>query len=615
MESNNLNIFNTYEVEMENIESSEEIKRDHSKDHPDVTVREKWAWYMYDFATQPFSSAGLAIFIPLILEDLAWRAGTSDMSNSMRPPCIDRSTLKPGEALPECFVEFGSLIITPVSYALYISAISVVIQVVTFLSFGALADYGNYRKMLLLIFTTLNAVFSIAFLFVIHPSLYWLAGVLTILSNVLYGTAMVFYNAFLPLMVDADPRIRDLKHKIERDIQNISRKGFSDVVKETKNFDNLSLGENKKLEDSAPNDFVPEVKELSITDGNSTASGSESSFEPYTPLNTRKDQLNKLRDLIGNELSTKGFMLGYIGGVIALLLFAGVIWGLGSQTYNLQICVAACGIWTLIFAFGFTATNLKPRPGPSFPVEGAKIVLYPWQKTYRTIQNAMKLKNTFLVLISWFFYSDAYSTIATTAVLFGKSELNMTSAQLLIIAILAPLMAVPGNILFLAIYRKYNLSTKSMVLLLLILLTLIPLWGLIGFIPGSPVGAKSAIELYIVGGFYGLLLGALQSFSRVLYAELIPPSMESEFFSLYEITDRGSSWFGPLMVGVFSGAFGNVRYGFFVLIIFLAISWPILWLVDPVKGRKDAKDFEVIDIDRVKVGILEDEDKELRLGT
>jgi UMF1 family MFS transporter len=64
-------------------------------------------------------------------------------------------------------------------------------------------------------------------------------------------------------------------------------------------------------------------------------------------------------------------------------------------------------------------------------------------------------------------------------------------------------------------------------------------------------------EMYVLALYYGFLLGALQSFSRALFAELIPPGMESEFFGLYEITDRGSSWLGPVLVALCTDMLGR----------------------------------------------------------
>lgn len=38
---------------------------------------------------------------------------------------------------------------------------------------------------------------------------------------------------------------------------------------------------------------------------------------------------------------------------------------------------------------------------------------------------------------------------------------------------------------------------------------------------------------------FGFALGPIQSYSRSLYSMLIPQGHESEFFALYEISDKG----------------------------------------------------------------------------
>ena len=39
-----------------------------------------------------------------------------------------------------------------------------------------------------------------------RPSLYWFGGLLYILSNLAYGAAFVFYNAYLPILVRSHPK-------------------------------------------------------------------------------------------------------------------------------------------------------------------------------------------------------------------------------------------------------------------------------------------------------------------------------------------------------------------------------------------------------------------------
>lgn len=91
--------------------------------------------------------------------------------------------------------------------------------------------------------------------------------------------------------------------------------------------------------------------------------------------------------------------------------------------------------------------------------------------------------------------------------------------------------------------------------------------------------------------YYGTFVGAMQSFSRVLFADLIPEGEEAEFFSLYAITDKGSSWIGPSVVALIDGVVDG-RYGLLFLALLLILPLPLLIFgVDPVQGKTDCVNF------------------------
>jgi UMF1 family MFS transporter len=64
---------------------------------------------------------------------------------------------------------------------------------------------------------------------------------------------------------------------------------------------------------------------------------------------------------------------------------------------------------------------------------------------------------------------------------------------------------------------------------------------------------------YPVAVVYGFVLGGFSSFCRALFGELVPPGFEAAFYSLYAITDKGSSVFGPAIVGAITDATGEIR--------------------------------------------------------
>ena len=181
-----------------------------------------------------------------------------------------------------------------------------------------------------------------------------------------------------------------------------------------------------------------------------------------------------------------------------------------------------------------------------------------------------------------------------------------------------------GNIFFVWISNKCNVNSKSLLVIHLCINCLLPLWALLGMIPDSPVGLVNAVELYIVVGlFYGSQLGSLFSTSRSLYGHLIPIGHESKFFGLYELvynlffvtldrlskfpfiyrlTNKGSSWIGPLLASFIANAY-SLRWALVYVFTFYLIAVPLLQCgVNYDEGLKQAGriDFDTVDDDDVE---------------
>jgi len=62
-----------------------------------------------------------------------------------------------------------------------------------------------------------------------------------------------------------------------------------------------------------------------------------------------------------------------------------------------------------------------------------------------------------------------------------------------------------------------------------------------------------------------LVYGTFQGYARAFYAESIPRGEEARWYGLFSITDKSSSFLGPLVVGVIADLTGNIRYAFLLL--------------------------------------------------
>ncbi|PKK60127.1 MFS general substrate transporter [Rhizophagus irregularis] len=472
-----------------------------------VTPKELKGWYIYNAATEVYSVVAISAFIPIILENRASEAG---FQLDHVTPC---DTSIKGY---QCVTKYGAGFVDTASFSLYTISISVFIQCLVYIGLGSLADHGENRKKFLLFFSYLGAISTIAFLLVINPTLYWLAGLLTILSNVCFGAGYVFYLAYIPTFTRVHP-------------------------------------------------LVIEAKESGKT----------------------VQEISKIEDTVSNKFSSHSIAIGYASGVVVLVIAAVISYFMKQSTYGLQVGTAIAGIWWLILLI-FPTFWLQKRKNPPLP-KGENFLFYSFKRVGKTLGSAKKLTQSFKFLISWFLLSDGFSTVVSVAIIFGKKNLEVDNTQLTIAAIIIPVCAFIGVYIFLFLQQKFGLSTKTMILITGGLHSLIPIYGLLGFV--TPIGFKFTIEINIFAVYFGFMLGAIQSYCRVLFGSMVPKGHENEFFGLYEITDKGSSWIGPLVTGLIGDLTHDLRYGFWFLLVMMIIPLIVIFTVNVEKGKEEAERF------------------------
>jgi UMF1 family MFS transporter len=68
------------------------------------------------------------------------------------------------------------------------------------------------------------------------------------------------------------------------------------------------------------------------------------------------------------------------------------------------------------------------------------------------------------------------------------------------------------------------------------------------------------------------VLGGSQALSRSLFSQLVPRSREAEYFSFYEISERGPSWLGTDAFGVAFEVSGSYRVAIVILVGFFLLG-------------------------------------------
>ncbi|MEC7527517.1 MAG: MFS transporter, partial [Bacteroidota bacterium] len=124
-----------------------------------------------------------------------------------------------------------------------------------------------------------------------------------------------------------------------------------------------------------------------------------------------------------DQLSAKGFSMGYFGSVLLLIICLSVIFLTpeAERNFYTRICFAITGLWW----FGFSHVTLSKLPrGKKFKIKDKSTYskgLKELKKVWSYVVLTRRLKR---FIFSFFVYSMAIQTIMLVAVYFGAEEIN-----------------------------------------------------------------------------------------------------------------------------------------------------------------------------------------------
>ncbi|KAJ6071300.1 hypothetical protein N7499_009314 [Penicillium canescens] len=533
-----------------------------------TSKRELAGWYCYGWAAEVFVVCAMdGPGSGVLLSDKTTPCSAT-WSPPLPPPGSDASGYQPqGSDGSQCIIYFLGAEINTASFALYTFSLSVLVQAVLIISMSGAADHGSYRKTLLIIFAFIGSIATMLFL-VIVPKVYLLGGLLAIISNTCFGASFVLLNSFLPVLVRHHPSL--LKDEDEATTSGDAQ---------------------------APSRETP----LSSSAGNIDGALPDATTPLLRPNREAEETTKTMTSLelkLSTRISSNGIGIGYIGAVILQILSILVVVVVRPPTFSLRLVLFLIGLWWFVFTIP-VAVWLRPRPGPPLLGGDGKplhswigYMVYAWKSIGKTAMRARHLKDIAIFLAAWFLLSDGIATVSGTAVLFAKTQLDMKPAALGLINVIVMLAGVFGAFSWSYVSTFFNLRASQTIIACIILFELIPLYGLLGFIPAvkrSGLGLHQPWEMYPLGAVYGLVMGGLSSYCRSFFGELIPSGYEAAFYALYAITDKGSSIFGPAIVGAITDRYGEIRPAFAFLAVLIIVPLPLMLLVDVDRGKRDAK--------------------------
>lgn len=261
-----------------------------------------------------------------------------------------------------------------------------------------------------------------------------------------------------------------------------------------------------------------------------------------------------------DQVSAKGFSMGYIGSVLLMLLCFALI--LSNDQYHFfkndampaRLSFVAVGIWWIVFA-QITFHHLhesKREHSLDTKRNGLMNGYRELQKVLHELQHWPQLKR---FLVAFFFYNLGVQTVMYMATYFASDELHMEATQLLAVVLIIQLVAIIGAFLFSKISKQYG---NQMSLLLLIIVWI-----------GICVAAyyvQTVQAFYLLAFAVGMVMGGIQSLSRSTYSKLLPPTGDTaSYFSFYDVCEKIGIVIGTLSFGFVADRLGGMRNSVMVI--------------------------------------------------
>ncbi|SCV72065.1 BQ2448_4759 [Microbotryum intermedium] len=538
-------------------------------------------FYAYSIASEVYVIVAGSLFLPVILETYARENGR--LGPSYLLPCPPSSQVPSDDAgstdSTRCSVRLVGHYLDTASFSLYTYSASVAVQALTVISMGNWADEPKARHRLLVSFATIGTICTMAFLIVPAKSPVWLLCILLAIgANVSFGAGSVCLNSYLPELGRSSSHVLELHDSLDSARRHLA-----------------SL-----RPPSTPTGPRPANRSSSEVPGEVLLSASQAFVRA-------RDEYIQAKALATAAISSKGIAVGYASGILALVLALVPIGIGGGSSWGMRMAIAGAGaVWgggTIPAAIWLRLPNdyALSEPSPSIPVRAR--VVEGWRALDGMLREWRRLPATFTFLCACFLLSDAGSTITSTAMLFAKTTLGLATASLIVIAVIAPAAGIVGAITVPRLQERWQWSNLRTLMTLAMGMCLIPVWGI--------VALRSSWQIYLLAFVFGALYGSLQAFIRTCFSEIIPPSRSAQFFGLLSITDKSSSFLGPMLVAIITNATGQIRHGFWLILGMLVCSLPVLKGVDMERGRGDAEGYERDEMERFGMngtGEVEEED-------
>jgi UMF1 family MFS transporter len=296
--------------------------------------------------------------------------------------------------------------------------------------------------------------------------------------------------------------------------------------------------------------------------------GSDLFYNSFLPHIARDDEID--------QVSTRGYALGYLGGGLLLGINVAMIQLMAEGELAARLSFVSVAIWWAIFTIPFIRYVQEP-PVDSQTRGGGNPVVLGFQRLRTTFAEIKRYRQLLIFLLAFWIYNDGIGTIIKMATIYG-AEIGIDQTALIGTLLMTQFVGIPFAFGFGWLAKR--IGTKQSIYLGLAIYALISVAGYF---------MTTALHFWLLGFMVGTVQGGTQALSRSLFGAMSPRAKSAEFFGFYGMSSKFAGIVGPLLFAEVGRIAGSSRLSIVALIIFFIVGGAFLSQVDEAEGIRIAR--------------------------
>ncbi|TAK46876.1 MAG: MFS transporter [Xanthobacteraceae bacterium] len=301
------------------------------------------------------------------------------------------------------------------------------------------------------------------------------------------------------------------------------------------------------------------------------------------------------------RLSGTGWATGYVGGMVSLVITLGLLaaspdtgltllgfkplFGLDAASHaGDRLSGPLSALWFMVFVLPMFL--ITPDHAAKHPASAA--IRHGLASLRATLGELPHNRRVALFLIANMIYADGLVALFAFGGIYAAGTFGWSTIEIGVFGILLTITGTLGAWLGGKLDDAFGPRAVIIASLIVLMGAAIAILSIgrdhIGFVfavappnPGDGLYAAPAEKAYVaLGLLIGLAAGPVQAASRSLLIRVAPPARITQYFGLFALSGKVTSFMGPLMVGLVTGITMSQKAGMAVLVAFFAVGLTLL---------------------------------------